>query len=182
MVVLALPASILKDLRIEGLDSRTRAAVAKIGFGQASKLHLTVTGECAPGIKQEVSTPFSTWATASLNAPGASFVTGFASTHETREKLALDVGPHDFRPLLEKQWPGVGFSPDALFTHWGADPWTRGAYSFRPVGWTSQDEDFIAAPSGGVFFAGEHTADRHQSSISGAVRSGKQVAKEVLSR
>lgn len=182
MVVLALPASILKEIQIEGLDSRTRAAITKIGFGQASKLHLTVTGDCAPGIKQEVSTPFSTWATASVNGPGASFVTGFASTHQTREKLSLDLGPHRFRPLLENQWPGVGFGPDALFTHWGADPWTRGAYSFRPVGWTSEDEAFVAAPSGGVFFAGEHTADRHQGSISGAVRSGKRAAGEVLSR
>lgn len=182
MVVLALPASLLKELSVEGLDGRTRAAVAKVGFGQASKLHLTVTGDCAPGIRQEVQTPFSTWATAAVNGARAAFVTGFASTHETREKLSLDVGPQHFRPVLEKQWPGVAFGADVLFTHWGADPWTRGAYSYRPVGWTSEDEAFIAAPSNGVFFAGEHTADKHQSSISGAVRSGKRVAREILSR
>jgi monoamine oxidase len=180
IIVIAVPVSILKRLRVGGLDARTRLAIAKVGFGQATKLHLTVDGDCAPGIKQEVSTPFSTWATAGLGSNRAAFVTGFGSTHETQAKLSVDAGPHVFRSLLEAQWPGVQFGPDSLLTYWGGDPWTRGAYSYRPVGWTAEDDEYLAAPSGRLFFAGEHTADIHRSAICGAIRSGKRAAMEVV--
>lgn len=179
-VVVAVPVSIVANVDIEGLDHRTKQAIDKIGFGQATKLHLIVEGDCAPGVKQEVGTPFSTWATAGVDSDQAPFVTGFGSTHETQTKLAVAHGPDVFRPRLEAQWPGVKFGTDALLTYWGGDPWTRGAYSYRPTGWNEQDQDFLAAPSGRVFFAGEHTADIHAGYICGALRSGYRAAGEVV--
>ncbi len=181
-IVVAVPISIARTLEIEGLDPRTREAQLKLGFGAASKLHLTVENDCAPGIRQDVAHPYSSWAAAAVGRATAGFVTGFAATRDTQLKLSVADGPQRFRPLLEKDWPGVSFGPDTLFTNWGADPWTRGAYSFRPLGWTEENDEFISAPSDRVFFAGEHTADLHRSLICGAIRSGNRAAKEVIER
>jgi monoamine oxidase len=180
-VVLALPAGVVGRVRVEGLDPRTRTAIAKLGFGQATKLHLTVVGECRPGVRQELQTPFSTWATAGADTDQATAVTGFGSTHESQLKLDVANGPRVFRPLLEAQWPGVSFAASSLMTWWGGDPWAGGAYSYRPTGWTQEDDDFLAAPTGRLFFAGEHTADRHQGAICGAIRSGERARQEVIS-
>lgn len=180
LVVVAVPVSIVSNIEIEGIDQRTVAAIDKIGFGQATKLHLVVVGGGAPGIRQEVSTPFSTWATAGVDSTEAAFVTGFGATHETQTKLAVEHGPAIFRPQLEAQWPGYRFGDFGLLTYWGGDPWTRGAYSYRPLGWTEEDQEFLAKPAGRVYFAGEHTADKHTSSICGALRSGYRAATEAL--
>lgn len=181
-VVFAVPVSLLGDIEIEGLDAGTRAAIAKMGFGQATKLHLTVENQCDPGIWQNVDLPYSTWATQSAVPGEARFVTGFAATRGTQEKLSVADGPVPFRAQLESDWAGVQFGKDGLLTYWGGDPWARGAYSYRPVRWSKEDEVAISAPSGGVFFAGEHTTDIHRSTICGAIRSGKRVAREVLER
>jgi len=179
-VVVAVPATLAPDL-VDGVaDPRTVSALRKVGFGQATKLHLIVESDLEPGARQEVSTPFSTWATAGVGGERAAFVTGFGATHETQDKLRVMHGPDTFRPLLEAQWAGVKFGESALLTYWGGDPWSKGAYSYRPVGWTEEDQDFIAKPGERLFFAGEHTADRHGSSITGALRSGVRASREVL--
>ncbi|MFH7322346.1 flavin monoamine oxidase family protein [Aeromicrobium sp. JJY06] len=181
-VVIAVPVSILDRIEID-LSEATRTAVDKIGFGQATKLHLIVEGDLEPTVKQDVATPFSTWATQGIGMDGASFVTGFGSTHETQDTFQFrDRGARLFRPALEAAWEGTKFSGDELFTYWGGDPWARGSYSFRPTGWTDVDEAALAAPHEGVFFAGEHTADLHRGSICGALRSGYRAAGEVAER
>ncbi|MFH7322337.1 flavin monoamine oxidase family protein [Aeromicrobium sp. JJY06] len=180
LVVVAVPASIASRIEIEGLDPRTTRAIDRIGFGQATKLHLVVLDGGRPGMLQEVSTPFSTWATAGVDSDQAAFVTGFGSTHETQTKLAVEHGPSVFRPQLEAQWPGYRFGDYALLTYWGGDPWARGAYSYRPLGWTEEDQEYLARPSGRIFFAGEHTAGENASGINGAIRSGYRAAQEAL--
>jgi len=182
IVVLAVPATLAPDLADAVADVRTIAALRKVGFGQATKLHLTLENDVSPAVKQEVATPFSTWATAGIGSEYAAFVTGFGATHETQDKLRVMHGPDTFRPLLEAQWPDAKFGPSALLTYWGGDPWTRGAYSYRPVGWTEEDQDYISRPSERLFFAGEHTTDLHGSSICGALRSGVRAAGEVLAQ
>lgn len=182
IVVLAVPATLAPDLAEGVADPRTIVALRKIGFGQATKLHLTIENDVAPAVRQELATPFSTWATAGIGSEFAAFVTGFGATHGTQDKLRVMHGPDTFRPLLEAQWPEAKFGPSALLTYWGGDPWTRGAYSYRPVGWTEEDQEYIARPSEQLFFAGEHTADLHGSSICGALRSGERAAREVLAK
>ncbi|WP_087007650.1 NAD(P)/FAD-dependent oxidoreductase [Gulosibacter sp. 10] len=181
-VIVAVPVGVLKQFEIEGLDPRTRAAIRKIGFGDAAKLHLAVRGECPPGIRQDVSRPYSTWAPAAVGRSDAAYVTGFSATHETQRKLGIAEGPELFRRRLHADWPELDFTGGSLFTYWGADPWTRGAYSYRPLGWSAENDEFIAAPNGRILFAGEHTADIHRSLICGAIRSGERAAREALER
>jgi len=62
---------------------------------------------------------------------------------------------------------------------WGEDPWTRGGYSSAPPGAVGQ-RDALAAPCGALFFAGEATDPVGPGTVSGAWRSGRRAADEVL--
>jgi monoamine oxidase len=63
---------------------------------------------------------------------------------------------------------------------WGADPFSREAYSYAGVGGASAS-DALARPAGDtLFFAGEAT-DREQSgTVPGAIASGRRAARQVL--
>jgi monoamine oxidase len=62
---------------------------------------------------------------------------------------------------------------------WGAEPWTRGGYSSAPPG-VGSERDALAAPCGALFFAGEATDPVGPGTVSGAWRSGRRAADEVL--
>lgn len=65
--------------------------------------------------------------------------------------------------------------------NWSADPFSRGAYSYTPVG-MSQMIDKLAAPiEDTLFFAGEATdANGDQGTVHGALASGRRAAEEIL--
>jgi monoamine oxidase len=70
---------------------------------------------------------------------------------------------------------------DAHVFDWGADPWSRGAYSWIPVGGLDAPAA-LAAPLGGrLFFAGEAT-DRvgDPGTVHGAMTSGARAAAEIV--
>lgn len=73
--------------------------------------------------------------------------------------------------------------PEHVFrTHWGADPWSRGAYSFHPVGTGPDDRQRLAEPvDGRLFFAGEATHPGWYATAHGAYESGLRAAHQVLS-
>ncbi len=65
-------------------------------------------------------------------------------------------------------------------TAWRADPWTRGAYSYLPVGAEPADRVRLRTPLvDRVFFAGEHTSSEAPSTVHGAAGSGERAALEV---
>lgn len=65
--------------------------------------------------------------------------------------------------------------------HWQADPFARGAYSFRRVGGVEAARA-LAEPFGGtLFFAGEATSEAARSgTVDGAISTGHRVASQVL--
>lgn len=69
-------------------------------------------------------------------------------------------------------------------TRWGADEYSRGAYSVVHPGATEQLFDALAEPVGRLFFAGEATARANQGTVPGAylsgVRAAKQLAEQVV--
>jgi len=68
---------------------------------------------------------------------------------------------------------------DGLFTRWGDDPWSLGAYSAALPGKAHQ-RTALAQPLGDrVFFAGEAVAGPFRSTCSGAAVSGLSVADRV---
>lgn len=68
-----------------------------------------------------------------------------------------------------------------LATHWAADPWTFGAYSY--VSANSEPADFNAFKepvAETLFFAGEHTDFAYHGTVHGALMSGRRAARQLL--
>jgi hypothetical protein len=76
----------------------------------------------------------------------------------------------------------VGVPTGYRITRWGQDPFSRGSYSYIPVGSTAADMDALARPldGGRVFFAGEHTNSEYPASVHGAFISGRREARQIL--
>jgi monoamine oxidase len=64
---------------------------------------------------------------------------------------------------------------------WSSDPWSRGAYSYTPVGAEAARAELAAPVANTLFFAGEATSiNGHVGTVHGAIESGWRVAAEVL--
>lgn len=62
---------------------------------------------------------------------------------------------------------------------WDRDPWVRGGYAVFDAGFDPTLRPWLARPAGRIVFAGEHTSDRWQGYMNGAVETGKRAAIEV---
>lgn len=81
---------------------------------------------------------------------------------------------------LETVFGDVPDPVDAVSTRWGSDPWTRGSYSYVPVGVPFETYRDMAAPVGErLFFAGEATHSRFPSTVHGALLSGRRAARQI---
>jgi monoamine oxidase len=66
-------------------------------------------------------------------------------------------------------------------TRWGADPLTRGSYSFSAVDSGPHDRRVLAESlPGGVHFAGEAVSVDYPSTAHGALLSGRAAARRIL--
>jgi monoamine oxidase len=67
-------------------------------------------------------------------------------------------------------------------THdWTSDPFTRGAYSYLPIGGLEAQQTLAQPVDDVLFFAGEATSVGHVGTVHGAIESGERAAKEILS-
>lgn len=84
---------------------------------------------------------------------------------------ALDLGAEEVEAQVH----------DWQFHDWQADPFSRGAYSYVPVG-ALDARDALGAPTAGTLFvAGEATAHGgHTATMEGALLSGQRAARQVL--
>ena len=133
---------------------------------------------------------------------------GYAGEHAGQWSETLNLYPHLRRPVLAMFNPGsygaeveslsdqelvaqavrtleaiFGDVPeplDAVSTRWGSDPWTRGSYSYVPVGVSFETYREMARPVGErLFFAGEATHSRFPSTVHGALLSGRRAARQI---
>jgi monoamine oxidase len=63
---------------------------------------------------------------------------------------------------------------------WEHDPWSRGAYAVFTPAFDPRDRRLLARAHGRVAFAGEHTSERWQGFMNGAVESGQRAAAEIF--
>jgi monoamine oxidase len=64
---------------------------------------------------------------------------------------------------------------------WSADPFTRGAYSYMPVGGMGAQRALAKPVDSTLFFAGEATEfSGHNATVHGAIKSGIRAANEIL--
>ena len=82
---------------------------------------------------------------------------------------------------LQAMFGDVPDPVDAVSTRWGSDPWTRGSYSYLPVGVEFDTYRDMARPVGDrLFFAGEATHSRFPSTVHGALLSGRRAARQIF--
>ena len=63
---------------------------------------------------------------------------------------------------------------------WTSDPWARGGYAFADPAFDPAWRPLLSRRAGRLFFAGEHTSERWQGYMNGAVESGQRAARELL--
>jgi monoamine oxidase len=68
----------------------------------------------------------------------------------------------------------------SYFHNWQADPLSRGAYSYVPVGGLDAQRIVSQPLADKIFFAGEATSVGHVGTVHGAVQSGQRAAKQIL--
>jgi monoamine oxidase len=92
---------------------------------------------------------------------------------EQRIGAALDVLREMFGPFPEPE--------EALATDWRGDPWSRGSYSYIPLGAGAEDVRAIAeAGSERLRFAGEATVPESYGTVQAAFTSGLRAARWAL--
>jgi monoamine oxidase len=104
--------------------------------------------------------------------------------------LAGGNAARDVRTLIRRDgWPGLvrrlswlgrpARLLQATAIAWDRDPWVRGGYAVFDPRFPPTLRRWLSRPAGRIVFAGEHTSDRWQGYMNGAVESGKRAAIEV---
>ena len=185
-VVMTLPASTLRDIDIQPpLPDDQRRAIERLAYGCATKVLLQSSRKV---FDDRHARAFATdgcvgafWDASEGQGDAASivsFLAGGSASACLRDKAA--AGGHAV--LSELCWLGVDRSP-VVTVHigdWTADPWARGGYAFIDPGFDPAWRSQLARRAGRIVFAGEHTSERWQGYMNGAVESGQRAARELI--
>jgi monoamine oxidase len=123
-------------------------------------------------------TPRTWWTTYPVDAP---ILVGWAGGRSAegmsleRAMDSLSLSLKISRQTLESELRGT------VIADWQRDPFSRGAYSYAPVGAIIAPAVLAAPVSGTLFFAGEATNFRgHSGTVHGAIATGYRAADEIL--
>jgi monoamine oxidase len=191
IVVLAIPATTLRAVTLDiPLPALTRRAIRELGYGTNAKLFAGVSyrpwrgpggasGECLNDLG------FQTVWEDHAGAGGAGALTIFGGGETGRDfgRGAPAARAKEITARLDTVFPGTAaaFTGRAERMHWPSNPYVGGSYScFRPGQWYGLPDAF--APADGVFFAGEHTSEKHSGYMEGGAGSGLAAAEAILAR
>lgn len=167
-----------KERALAGLEM---GAVVKVNFQFEDSFWQSEIGRQDFGFIHTRQGVFRTW----WSRPDAPILVGWVGGPGA---AALERGPLLDNALAELQRI-FGRSPaemrgllrDWRFHDWGADPFSRGAYSYTRVGGLSAADELAEPLAGTLFFAGEATAPGSgQGTVHGAVASGFRAADQAL--
>jgi len=190
-LILALPASLLKDVDMSGLELSPvkKRAIAEWGFATNSKLMLGFNkrvwdkGKGHRGFSLTPDQGVQEFWDTSLGQPGdRGIVTCYLGGSAGHRILpTLQVQSLDF---LNKFFPGIKaeFDGKKVLQHWPSQEFARGSFTCsRPGQYTSIYGSFGEAElQGRLIFAGEHCSSEWSGYMNGAVQSGKQASESVL--
>ncbi len=181
VAVVAVPLPLLSEL-VDTLPAAVSAAASRTGFGDAAKLHVALESPARPA---GVASAAALWWCWTSLAPGSErstpVLSGFAGGTDAIAAVgAADRGDAWRAQALALRPDVVPAAGEPLVTHWGAERWTRGAYSAPGVGLTEADDAAWAKPFGSIVLAGEHTAGEQAGTMNGAAASGARAADTVL--
>jgi monoamine oxidase len=136
------------------------------------------------GFLHDLSGPFQAWWSTGRRAPtvltgwaggpAAAALTGLAP-QAVRDQAVAQLAR--LFPLHREQL--IGLLEDWRVFDWQADPFTRGAYSYVPVGGRELVRRLAEPVAGTLFFAGEATDYELAGTVAGALASGERVATEI---
>lgn len=184
--VLALPASTLRDVELEpGLPDDQHRAIAALRYGSATRMLL----QFAKPFWRQARRPraFGTdlpigavWDGSEEQRGRAGILTLLAGGRASSELQAI-LHAESSRGVVQRLgWLG---KPSGLLASrtvvWEDDPWARGGYAFFDPQFDPALRAWLARPAGRLIFAGEHTSERWQGYMNGAIESGKRAAAEV---
>ncbi len=184
--VVALPASTLREVVFQpALPEQQQRAITTLRYGPATRLLL----QFARRFWRRAMRPsaFGTdlptgavWdANEQQRGPSGilTFLAGGRASQEVRNILSAEGYDGVLRCL---RWMGPVATLLASRTiTWEDDPWSRGGYAVFDPSFDPRLRDWLARPAGRVLFAGEHTSERWQGYMNGAIESGKRAAAEV---
>ena len=185
-LVMTLPASTLRAVEIRpALPDEQQHAIARLSYGRATKA-LVQSSSVLFGLRH--ARAFATdeavgafWDGSEEQGSAASivaFLAGGSASGPLRERAT--AGGREL--LSELCWLGMNRAP-VTAVHvgdWTADPWVRGGYAFIDPGFDPAWRPLLARRAGRMVFAGEHTSQRWQGYMNGAVETGQRAARELL--
>ena len=204
-VILALPFSVLRKLDYSqaGFDALKIAAIAQLGYGTNSKLHLQFdtrywNGPGPWGVSNGfISTdlPFqSTWDASRAQAGASGLLVDYTggirgasyrppTPYSTSKSSPLvEQFAQQCLAQLEAPWPGIApqYTGLATLSYPTGDPNKLGSYACWKVGQYTEFAGYEKAAQGSVHFAGEHCSVNFQGYMEGGAREGIRAAKEIL--
>jgi monoamine oxidase len=191
-VVLALPFSILRssvDYAKAGFNQVKRRAIANLGMGTNSKLHVQFRDRHWYGLGNNGNTFAdtgyqNTWEVTRAQAgasgilvdyTGGTIGAGFGSGTPS-------LRAQQFLAQVEPVLPGITakYNGRATIDFWAAYPWTKGSYSYWKPGQYTSFAGAEREQSFDCHFAGEHTSIDFQGYLNGGVETGERAADEIV--
>jgi monoamine oxidase len=191
-VVMAIPFSVLRssvDISQAGFKALKRTAIAELGMGTNSKLHLQFTQRHWEMLGCNGATFADTGYQNSWDATRAQPGQSGILVNFTGGNIAARLGagtPEEqarkFLRQLEPVLPGITdrWNGRTVVDCWADHPWSLGSYSYRQVGQYTKFAGVEAETENNCFFAGEHTSVEYGGYLNGAVVSGQTAARDLL--
>lgn len=190
-VVVTVPLGVLKHDGIAfapGLPRRHQLAIDRLGVGVLSKTSLLFEKPFWPSEvdwQEYLGPQHGAWAEwFSLAKAGPPVLVAFHGGDRARALEVAedgDVRKAAMRALRSMFGQGIPTPLAVKTTQWSRDPFARGSYSVNAVGSTRADRVALGQPvAGRIFFAGEATEPDYSSTVHGAYRSGRRVARQVV--
>jgi monoamine oxidase len=176
--VVTLPATTLRDVVFTPpLAEDQWRAIARLRYGPATKVLLQTCRDPLPRRAQAFATDGATGAF--WKGPGRvlTFLGGGSASAALRARLSRPAALLD-----DLCWLGLsGDQAEAVHTTtWEDDPWARGGYAYLDPAFDPADRAALGRRAGRIVFAGEHTSERWQGYMNGAVETGRRAAQALL--
>lgn len=184
--VMAMPATTLRDVVFEpALHDEQQRAISQLRYGAATRMLLQFARPFwrRPGRARAFGTDLpigAVWDGSEDQRGSAAILTLLAGGRASRELREIVRSEGETGVIQRLTWLG---KPARLLASrtltWEEDEWSRGGYATFDPQFDPALRQWLARPAGRVLFAGEHTSDKWQGYMNGAIESGRRAAAEV---